>query len=173
MNLSNIVFSTTGLVHLILSMLSLVFGTMVLIKRKGTAPHKTIGYAYSLSMLGVIGSAFMIYHLYGKFGIFHWMALLSLFTLLAGMVPMFLKKPKNYIGLHFNFMYWSVFGLYGAFVAETLVRLPRIIIEDGAPNAMFYNMLGVGVAITMGVGAYISAKKKKAWSAFERMGGKE
>jgi len=157
-----------GLIHLIFSLLAVVTGTMVLVRSKGTKSHKKVGWVYTVSMIGLLITAFFIYNLYGKFGIFHWLGLVSTITLLGGMIPMILKKPKAYISLHLSFMYWSVFGLYGAFVAELLVRIPRIVIEDGAPNPMFYNLVGVGVFITMGFGYFFFYKNKQKWLGFDK-----
>lgn len=168
MNFSNLVSSQIGFVHLVFSILALIFGTVVLFKTKGTLSHKRIGYVYVFMMTGVVITAFMIYRLFGKFGIFHWAAVVSTVTLIGGMLPMFLKKPKSYIKMHLSFMYWSVFGLYGAFVAETLVRIPDVVIESGVPNYVFYNMVGVGVFITMGLGYYFAFKNKKKWEAFDK-----
>lgn len=168
MNLSNLVYSNTGLVHLIFSILALIVGTLVLIAPKGTMRHKRYGYLYTASMVGLIVTAFMIYHLFGKFGIFHWLAVLSTVTLLAGMLPMFLKKPASYISLHFNFMYWSVFGLYGAFVAETLVRMPAFVDQDTISASTFYNVTGVAVGVVMFFGVWFMRKNKAKWEAFEK-----
>jgi len=168
MNFENLIGDNIGMLHLVFSILSLILGTMVLLKTKGTISHKRVGYAYAIAMLGVIVTAFMIYRLFGKFGIFHWLACLSLFTLVAGMVPMFLKKPKGYISYHYNFMYWSVFGLYGAFAAETMVRIPDIVIESGIPNTTFYNMTGIAVAIVMGLGYFFKFRNKKTWDKFDK-----
>ena len=168
MNFGNLVADNVGMVHLLFSILSLITGSMVLLKTKGTISHKRVGYVYAIAMLGVIVTAFMIYRLFGKFGIFHWLALLSLFTLLAGMIPMFLKKPKGYISLHYNFMYWSVFGLYAAFAAETLVRIPDVVIDSEIPNTTFYNMTGIAVGIVMTLGWYFSFKNKKHWDKFDK-----
>ena len=118
-------------------------------------------------MLGVLVTAFMIYRLFRGFGIFHWMAIVSAITLLGGMIPILLKRPKSYVSLHFNFMYWSVIGLYAAFVSETLVRIPSVVIESGIPNSTFYNMTGVGVALTMGLGVFFYLKNKKIWNSFD------
>lgn len=169
MNFINaIVHDNTGLVHLIFSVIALITGTLVLLKTKGTTTHKRIGYVYFASMMGLILTAFMIYHLYGKFGIFHWLAVLSLFTLLAGMIPVLTKKPAGYITMHYNFMYWSVIGLYAAFAAETLVRLPRVVIIDGVPATMFYNMVGVATAIVMFFGVFFMKRKKATWDALDK-----
>jgi uncharacterized membrane protein len=167
MNLSNLITSNTGFVHLLFSILALILGSWVLFSPKGTSSHKKAGYVYVVAMLGVNLTAFFMYRLFGHFGMFHWMALVSLATLLAGMVPMLLKKPRSYVSLHFNFMYWSVFGLYGAFVAETLVRIPDVVIESGIPNATFYRMTGIAVALTMGIGAFFAIRNQKKWAAFD------
>ena len=168
MHLENLISSSIGGIHLFFAMLALVLGTMVLFKTKGTATHKRIGYSYILSMLGVNITALMIYRLFGSFGIFHWMAIASLLTIIAGMIPMFLKKPASYISLHFNFMYWSVFGLYAAFMAETCVRFPDVVIESGIPNHVFYNMTGIASGITIGIGFFISFWKRKDWIKFDK-----
>ncbi len=168
MQLENLVSGTTGLIHLLFSILALIFGTLVLIFLKGTNKHKRIGYFYCISMLGVNITAFMIYRLYNKFGIFHWLAVISLLTLIAGMLPMIIKKPKSYITLHFNFMYWSVIGLYAAFTAETLVRIPDVIMESGIPNSTFYKMTGLASGITMILGAFFSIKNRKKWMKFDK-----
>jgi uncharacterized membrane protein len=164
MNFENIITNKIGLVHLIFSVISLLAGTLVLILRKGTKTHKKVGYVYSGAMVIVLVTAFSIYNLFGTWGIFHWTALVSTLTLAFGLIPIITKWPKkHYISLHFSFMYWSVIGLYGAFMAETFVRMPEIVIESGVPNAMFYNMTGIAVAITMGLGAYYFIKNKLRW----------
>lgn len=168
MNLENLISGNIGLVHLLFSIIALILGTIMLLGQKGSNTHKKTGYIYCIAMLGVNITAFMLYRLYGKFGMFHWMAVVNLLTLFAGMLPMILKKPKGYVSLHFNFMYWSVLGLYGAFVAETLVRIPDVVVESGIPNATFYKMIGIGVGITMGLGAYFAIKNNKKWSKFDK-----
>ncbi len=159
---------STGIIHFVFSMAALITGTIVLFSSKGTSFHKKNGYVYTSSMAGVLITSFMLYNLYGRFGIFHFFALVSTVTLVGGMLPIFLRKPKSYISLHLIFMYWSVFGLYGAFMAEVLVRIPKVVAIDGVPTSMFYNMVGVAVFITMGFGYFLFNRKKKAWQAFEK-----
>lgn len=168
MNLNNLISNEIGLIHLIFSIVAMILGTLILVKTKGSKSHKRIGYLYCISILGINITAFMLYHLFGKFGIFHWMAILSLATLFSGMIPMFIKKPKSYISLHYNFMYWSVIGLYGAFMAETFVRIPDVVIDSGIPNSAFYNMTGIAVGITMSLGAFFAIRNKKKWDKFDQ-----
>jgi len=101
----------------------MLLGAMVIFSRKGTAIHKKIGYAYTVSMVGCIVTAFMIYRLFDGWGIFHYMAVVSAISLTLGIIPAITRWPKgSWIGLHFGFMYWSVVGLYAAFISETITR---------------------------------------------------
>jgi len=164
MNLENFITSNTGLIHFIASIAALLLGTFVLILPKGTSKHKFIGRLYALAMLVVLSTAFMIYRLFGTWGIFHWTAVISTLTLLCGLIPILIKRPtNNYISFHFIFMYWSVIGVYGAFVSETLVRMPKVVIESGIPNSTFYNMTGIGSAVVIGLGVYYFLKLKPKW----------
>jgi hypothetical protein len=51
-------------------------------------------------------------------------------------------------------MYWSVMGLYAAFVAETMVRIP---------DAPFYNMVGWATGGVMLIGGIAFGYYKKSW----------
>ncbi len=164
MNFGNFITSTTGLVHFIASLGSFILGTCVLFLPKGTPLHKRIGKAYAIAMCVVLVSAFLTYRLFGTWGIFHWTAVISSLTLVCGLVPIFTKKPaQNYLSLHLSFMYWSVMGVYGALVSETLVRMPKVAVNSGIPNAVFYNMTGIGTALVMGFGVYFFIKLKPKW----------
>ncbi|MFN4233675.1 MAG: hypothetical protein ACK4IK_02590 [Bacteroidia bacterium] len=164
MNFENFITSETGLVHFIASVFALLLGTLVLVLPKGTLKHKIIGRLYALTMLVVLTTAFMTYRLFGTWGIFHWTAVISSVTLICGLMPILTRRPaKNHISLHFIFMYWSVMGVYGAFVSETLVRMPKVVIESGIPNNVFYQMTGIGTAIVMGLGVYFFLKLKPKW----------
>jgi len=153
--------SGVGVIHFIASIFALIFGTWILVAKKGTASHRKIGYLYAFSMLILIATAFMIYRLFGRFGVFHVLAIVSLLTLLGGMIPAVLRKPKNWFGLHFSFMYWSVFGLYAAFMAEMSVRLP-IRTTLTSPKT-FFTVVTVATIATMLIGEIIFIKNKKKW----------
>ena len=141
-------------------------GTLVLALEKGTVTHKRVGYVYATSMVVVLVTSFMMYHLFGGWGVFHWTALLGTLTLLAGMVPILTRRPsKSYVALHFSFMYWSVIGLYAALVAEIFARIPRVVFEDGAPNSLFYVMIASSGVLTLGLGTYGYVRNLKRWEA--------
>lgn len=151
--------STIGLLHLIASIIALLAGTWVIAAQKGTEIHKKIGYVYAVSMTVLIITAFMIYRLFGGFGIFHVAAVISTIALLGGMIPAILRRPeKQWLGLHYNFMYWSVMGLYAAFVAEVLTRLPSV---------RGFTMVAVATLAVMGVANIFYLIYKKRWQKIE------
>jgi len=143
-----------GEIHLYSAILAMIFGTVILVAKKGTRFHKKVGYVYALMMLILNITAFMIYKLFGGFGIFHIAAIVSLITLLGGMIPIFISKSNKTLDFHISFMYWSVIGLYAAFVSESLTRIP---------DKPFYTMLGFAVFLTCGAGSLGYRKYKKQW----------
>lgn len=164
MNFDHIISNNTGLIHLIVSIITLLTGTLNLILVKGTVLHKRIGQVYAVAMIVLLVTAFMMYNLFGTWGIFHWTAVISTLTLFGGLFPILTKRPaNNYVLLHFSFMYWSVIGLYGAFVSELFVRLPKMVVENGTPNNTFYIMMNIGIFLTMGLGAFFFIKLKPKW----------
>lgn len=162
LNFDNLITNTTGLVHVLASVLALILGTTTLGLSKGTTLHKKLGYGYAAAMTIVLTTAFMLYNLFGRWGIFHWAAVASSVTLIAGLLPIIIRS-KNYIILHLGFMYWSVVGLYGAFAAEVSVRIPRVIVEHGIPNTTFYTMTGIGVGAIMAVSVFFFLKLSPKW----------
>lgn len=145
-----------GLIHLIASICAVVFGTIVLIKLKGTKIHRRIGYLYVISMTVLLVSSFMIYRLFNGFGMFHYSSIFSSLNLIIGMVSIWLKWPKNnYKFYHLNFMYWSVISLYMALAAELFTRIP------GQPFFMMV-YLSSGLVLFAGfIGYYFKLKKWK------------
>jgi uncharacterized membrane protein len=143
-----------GEIHLYSALLATAFGSFILLSKKGTKIHRKAGMVYFSMMLILNATAFMIYRLYGGFGIFHVAAIVSLTTLLLGMIPLMNKRTNKSIISHISFMYWSVIGLYAAFVSETLTRMP---------DKPFYTMLGIAVFSTCLAGTIGFRKYKNQW----------
>jgi uncharacterized membrane protein len=139
--------STLGWIHTIFGLVALAAGGAVLLLPKGTRWHRTLGHLYLTNMLALNISALSIYRLYGHFGPFHWMALGSLLTLIAGMVPVFTRQPKGrWLELHAAFINGSYVGLVAALAAEITTRLP-------GTEAHFGLVVGGTSALVIGVGA--------------------
>jgi len=148
----SIIHSTTGLIHLIAALVAMLTGAVVLLRPKGTTWHKRIGYVYVASMVVLNISALGIYHLTGAFGIFHGLVLVSLGSLIGGLYPA-IRRTKDWLEYHYEFMGWSVIGLYAAFFAETSVRF--FIFE------YFWIVATISSILTVAVGGFILKKKKE------------
>ncbi len=153
--MANLFGDTYGFIHLIASLLALITGFMVLVMKKGTKSHVKVGYIYVLSMALLIATSFMIYRLFNGWGIFHYTSIISLITIALGMIPIWTKKPVNsWKYLHFSFMYWSVVGLYAAFAAEILTRIPE---------TPFFGMVGIATTVIMLIGGIYFGMNKAKW----------
>jgi uncharacterized membrane protein len=161
--MDSLVHDNIGLVHLVTSCLAVIAGTMVLAMRKGTRRHVQVGYFYVANMALLLITAFMLYNLFGTFGIFHYAAIISSLTLIGGMIP-FIKKKPGYINRHFAFMFWSVIGLYAALASELFTRIP---------SSPFFGMVGVATGVIMIVANICWKRYAKLWrKQFARASGK-
>lgn len=132
----------------------MAFGTVILIKAKGGKLHKVIGYCYVTSMLLLLITAFLLYNLFGGFGIFHIAAVVSSLTLIMGMLPVIRRRSPNWVIHHLAWMYWSVFGLYAAFASEVFTRV--------VPTE-FFSGVGIATALIMAFGAIGFRRNKGKW----------
>ncbi len=141
--------STLGWIHTIFGMVALLAGTAVILTKKGTRGHRTLGHVYLTNMIALNISALFIYRLYGRFGPFHWMALASLLTLIVGMAPIFTRRPKGgWLELHAAFINGSYVGLVAAFAAEITSRIP-------GTETFFGPVVGLTSALVIGVGVIL------------------
>lgn len=120
-----------GVFHASLGLAAVVLGLVVVLRRKGGRSHRRMGTAYVLSMVLLNVTALFIYDLFGRFGPFHWLALLSLVTTFAGFVPAYLRCPSGWLDIHARCMSWSYAGLVAAFAAEIGARIPGVRFVDG------------------------------------------
>ena len=152
--MSQLIGDEIGFIHVIASCFALISGTLVLVLKKGTKLHIKAGYFYVINMGILLITALMIYRLFNGWGIFHNMTILSIVTLVMGMLPVWFKKPINkWKYLHFTFMYWSIIGLYAAFAAEVLTRIP---------DTPFYGMVGLATfAIMLMGGVFFGINKSR------------
>ena len=134
------------------SVTALITGTVVLLNVKGTIFHKRVGYVYVSSMLILNLSSFFIIS-FGGFSLFHFFAIVSFFTILAGMRAAW-KRHKNWLTSHFYFMSWSVVGLYAALWSEIGTRFT-------ISMKYFWWMVALATFATVVIGAIIINKQAK------------
>lgn len=112
-----------GLLHTTFACGALISGTFVIAAAKGTRRHLLVGRLYGICMLLLNVSALLVYNLSGHFGPFHFAALLSLLTLVAGLWPAYRRRP-GWPVRHAYYMSWSYGGLLAAAAAEAASRVP-------------------------------------------------
>jgi len=139
--------SLTGLGHFASALLALICGGVVFFQKKGTRAHRIWGRVYGVAMVVLNAAGLNTYGIDGNFGPFHWMALVSLITLSAGLLPVWLRKPQGgWLELHAHFISWSYVGLVAAGVSQIATQL-----SDWPP------LLAVGLpsAVVLGGGALL------------------
>ena len=117
--------STLGMVHMTFGSAALALGLAVVTLRKGTRLHRTVGHLYFSSMLALNVTALSLYRLFGHFGPFHALAIISLLYLLWGISAAVLRRPRDkWLHSHMRFMLWSYAGLIAAAICEITARIP-------------------------------------------------
>lgn len=115
-----------GAVHAGLGLAAMAIGTVMVCMDKGTQAHRVVGRLFAITLVGVNGTAFLLYDLLGAWGPFHWLALVSLGTLGVGVTVAWLQRPVYWLEMHGRFMSWAYAGLVAAFASEVGVRLPGV-----------------------------------------------
>lgn len=116
-----------GVIHTVFGVAALVLGLGVVALRKGTSLHRRVGLVYVCAMAGLNGTAFLLYDLWGRWGPFHTLAVVSLVSVGAGVLSVWIRRPRGrWLGTHATFMAWSYAGVVAAFFSEIGSRLPGV-----------------------------------------------
>lgn len=117
--------SPVGWLHLGFAASALASGAAVVFRPKGTRRHRILGRLYVGSMVGLLGTAFLIYRLFDGFGVFHWLAVVGALTLAGGFGAARLRRRvSGWLEPHYYLMGYSYVGLLAAAGAEVAVRVP-------------------------------------------------
>ncbi len=112
--------SSLGAAHVAAAVAALTFGLLVFVLPKGTQLHRAMGFAYTAAMVAVNIAALGIYRSSGHFGPFHLLALLTLATIVGGIVA----ASRGRIGRHYQMMSFSYLGLLSALATQMLIQFP-------------------------------------------------
>src|ERR1051326_4159570 len=94
-----------GIVHTLCGVLCLIFGGVIFLSPKATRRHRTLGIAYVIAMLVLNLTALCIYHLTGRFNLFHLFAILSLAMVLIGWSQVaFRRHFRRWFYRHYTYM---------------------------------------------------------------------
>lgn len=147
---------TVGQLHFASALAALATGAWVVLRPKGSATHRRVGWVYAASMLTLNATALMIYRLTGTFGPFHVAALLSLGTLIAGIIPAWRRRPVHtWLDRHYYWMGYSYLGLLAATVAETATRVPWVRGVAGGPTSLFWIVVALTSIAVFVIGARV------------------
>lgn len=128
-----------GTIHIVFAITALAIGAAMFFQKKGGRRHRSFGYLYSAALLLVNLSALSVYRESGEPGPFHILALISLATLGAGIIPAFLRKPPSaWMSRHAYFMSWSYVGLVAAGVGQMATGVSELpgIVAVGLPSVI-------------------------------------
>ena len=150
--------------HIVFGFASLIFGTIVLLRPKGTATHIAFGRAYVFSMIALCATSFGIYDMFGGFGIFHIAAIFSLVSIAAGIgAALFRRKLKGWIFWHYQFMSWSYIGLLGATSNEAYANIgPLNTFAINNPSAPWLTLMVLFLIGAVYVNAVMKSTVRKA-----------
>ncbi len=126
--------SIAGWIHSIACLIALVAGAYVLIARKGTSTHRRWGWWYAGSIILLNLTVMLVFHfdilpakppLVGPhiFGIFHWMAVATLASVLLAVFAASRQKRLLWAHVHAQAMLFSYYMLVGGLFNEMVVRI--------------------------------------------------
>ncbi len=114
------------LVHTLAGIVALIAGAVNLLRTKGTPRHRWIGRVYAGAMYLLIGTSFFIYELFGSFGAFHVLAIVSGVTLTLGLYfPLRRRRYPGWLEHHYFWMGFAYVGLVMATGSHFFAYLPE------------------------------------------------
>ena len=138
--------------HLFTAIAALFTGALVLVLPKGTRLHKRIGYVFALALVLLNVSAAFMYNLTGSFNFLHVFIIISMASLIYGMVPAIRRKSSTWLRHHISGMTGAALGVWAAGFAEFTVRvLPGVL----SPSYIIGVAIGIGVVFFFLIGYLI------------------
>ena len=159
-----------GWTHTSLAVAALASGAAVLLRRKGTPGHRRLGWVYVGSMVGLNVKALFIYRLFGGFGPFHAAALVSLVTVVGGVLAV-RRRPRGWAERHYWWMTYSYVGLLAAGVSEAVTRLPGAVFWWAVLLASAAVFAAGGVLIGRRAGAVLAPFRRASAPRASRVAG--
>jgi uncharacterized membrane protein len=138
------------MIHTIAATVALIVGGVLFLRSKGTFAHRRLGQAYVTLMLvanfSIMPVTARIAPIAGTgFGIFHILALVSLFSLIAGCLALWRwhgRRNPEALRAHQINMAFSYLGLVMAFASELIVNR-NLGLSPVRTMAQFWILLGV------------------------------
>lgn len=145
-----------GSTHGAFGICALVCGLVIFRITKGTRLHRAIGYLYVASMLGLNATGLMMYELFGFFGPFHVLAVVSLMLIALGFYPVYFMRPAGtWLRQHYDNMCWSYVSLSAAAVVQAVLHLGRAVHLGSGHGVLILGATIVSAFVVFVVGAAV------------------
>jgi uncharacterized membrane protein len=144
-------------IHLIACVAAIIVGAMVLVRPKGTAVHRALGYTYVGATIVYCGASFFMYPSTGRLTVFHFISVQNLVLVSGGVsFPLFLRdRFRHWYAWHLRLMLYSYISLVVTGFRFALPYLPR---NRVAPVVIF-------VAVPLGCWIWIERHVLPRWRA--------
>ena len=139
--------------HIGSAFIALVLAAFVLLMPKGTHLHKRAGYIFAVALLAVNISAAFLYNLTGRFNFLHVFILISLCSLVYGMVPAIRRRPASWLRMHISGLTGAALGVWAAGLAELTIRVLPVLLTA---SQIIGVAVGIGIAFFFLIGLLIS-----------------
>ena len=139
--------------HLCAALVALLTGALVLALPKGTLTHKRTGYVFAAALVMVNITAALMYNLTGTFNFLHVFAIISMGSLVYGMLPAIRRRSPNWLRRHISGMTGAALGAWAAGFAELTLRIPPMVLS---PGYIIGIAIGIGLVFFFLIGYLIS-----------------
>jgi uncharacterized membrane protein len=140
-------------IHTAFGIVALVAGAWNLLRPKGTRIHRRIGWIYAIAMYMLVVTSFAIFEVFGRFGAFHVLALVSGGTLSVALYfPVFRRAHSDWMEQHYVWMAYSYVGLIMATGSHFFELLPNL--HYGIRAGLFW-------ALPMAIGSTLIFRRKR------------
>lgn len=112
--------------HIISATLSLIFGAIVLIEKKGDLKHRKLGLYYFYAMLVNNLTALVILNVTGKWFFPHWLAIACLIVIIPGIIAVKRKSAKHWLKIHIICLVISYYLLIGGGINEAFLHIESL-----------------------------------------------
>lgn len=162
-------YNGLGLFHAACGVLALLLGAAIFLTIKGTTAHVRLGWFYAAAMLCLNASALFIYHLTGRFNLFHLLAVFSLFTVSVGLMqPLRRRHLRKWLWRHYQYMAWSYVGLLAATCNEAFVRIG--VLQELTTRTGAWLPIGAMFLLVSACGAIIFLKQRGILNRYQAFG---
>lgn len=144
-------------IHVIACVAAIIVGAMVIMRPKGTAAHRALGFVYVVATFAYCGSAFFMYPSTGRLTPFHLISIQNLVLVSFGVsLPRFLRhRLRTWYAWHLRLMLYSYVALVVTGFRFAFPYLPR---NRVVPILVF-------VALPLGLWIWIERRLLPYWRA--------